>query len=57
MSKTGGFVAVTLAVGVVAFALMYWVMDLDPLYSALITFGYIAVAMVVRGMRSKKEDA
>ena len=57
MKTAGSFVAVTVAVGVVAFALMYWALDLDILYSALITLGYVAIALVVRGMRTNKEDA
>ena len=56
MNISGRFVAATAAVGLVAFAILYWVMDSDLLYSALITLGYFAIALVARGMRTKKED-
>ena len=56
MNISGRFVAATAAVGLVAFAIMYWVMDSDLLYSALITLGYFAIALVAKGMRTKKEN-
>ena len=56
MKISGGFVAATAAVGLVAFAIMYWVMDSDLLFSAVIILAYFAIALVVKGMRTKKED-
>ena len=56
MKISGGFVAATAAVGLVAFAIMYWVMDSDLLFSAVIILASFALALVVKGMRTKKED-
>ena len=56
MNVSGRFVAAQAALGVVVFAFLYWVMDSDLLYSALITLGYFAIALVAKGMRTKKED-
>ena len=56
MKISGVFVAATAAVGLVAFAIMYWVMDSDLLFSAVIILAYFAIALVVKGMRTKKED-
>ena len=40
-------------IGLIAFALMYWVFDADPLYSAIVTLAYVAIAIVVQLMRSR----
>lgn len=56
MNVSGRFVAATAAVGLVAFAITYWVFDSDLLFSVLITLGYFAIALVARGMRAKRED-
>ena len=56
MKVSGGFVAFTAAFSLVAFAIMYWVMDSDLLLSAVIILAYFAISLVGKGMRTKKED-
>ena len=56
MKISGGFVAFTAAFSLVAFAIMYWVMDSDLLLSAVIILAYFAISLVAKGMKTKKED-
>jgi hypothetical protein len=57
MKVSNSLLGVTAVFGVIAFALMYWALDVDFWPSILITFGYFVIAVLVKGMRSGSEDS